>query len=603
MRMLASSICMVALAAGWSSVVLPATGQEASGGAVDREDSHGIATAATSGALDQPHPEESAQGRATPRALSFLPDSYPDQARILRGDVDPYEAFEPVPESWASRPGMFAEADTLKAFGHMREAAARDGVDLVILSAFRSFQHQRSIWDQKWLERETGEAAVGPHDRAVDIMRYSSMPGTSRHHWGTDLDLNALTNDWFDTLKGKRVYDWMKTHAADYGFCEVYSARAGRRLTGYEPERWHWSYIPTASRYLAAYVDETGTELAGFEGEMAAHEIDWLDDYVLGINPDCLWKASDIGRGRPLPPPLLAAALEATGPAGAARAETVETCPPEGWTRAQMVRWKDSEFPYDPPEAAGGYALMLAGCLGDPDPALRDEIAYTGISQLLRSADVGEADLRTLRAMLLDRISPEAIDPEGFSRPFAALALSEVARTDRISPWMSDAERTELVSVATAYLRSVRDYRGYVDGEGWRHGIAHGADLLMQLSLNPEIGHEAGKDIAAAVLDAISREDAPAFVFDEPRRLARPLLHLVDRGLLTEAELTPLFKVAADPAPLQTWADAFRSEQALARRHNLKAFGYVLLTAVNSASGSSLSGLEPGATHILATLP
>ena len=117
-------------------------------------------------------------------------------------------------------------------------------------------------------------------------MRYSSMPGTSRHHWGTDFDINALNNRWFDTPEGKPVYDWMKAHAAEYGFCEVYSARDGRRQTGYEPERWHWSYIPTASRYLAAYVEARDAQPRGFEGDVAAPQINWLTDYVLGINPD-----------------------------------------------------------------------------------------------------------------------------------------------------------------------------------------------------------------------------------------------------------------------------------------------------------------------------
>ena len=82
-----------------------------------------------------------------------LPEDYPDKTRVLRGDIDPYDVFWEVPEQWATRAGMYAEYNTLEAYGRMREAALRDGVELVIISAFRSFDHQRVIWENKWRER------------------------------------------------------------------------------------------------------------------------------------------------------------------------------------------------------------------------------------------------------------------------------------------------------------------------------------------------------------------------------------------------------------------------------------------------------------------
>lgn len=527
---------------------------------------------------------------------AIYPDAYPDRARILRGDIDPSELFVEIPEDWASRPGMYAEPETFAAFAKMREAAAAEGVYLTVISAFRSFDHQREIWNRKWREREENGDLLQPGERARDIMRYSSMPGTSRHHWGTDIDLNALTNSYFDTADGKRVYDWMKAHAAEYGFCEVYSARGSIRETGYEPERWHWSYIPTASRYLAAYVGAGAGELGGFEGDEAAREVKWFDDYVLGINPECLWKASDAGTGRPLPPPLLAAVREA-------RAEPDSgACLPDGWTRAGSVRWKDSEFPLDEDADAGAYALSLTECLGDPDPVLRDEIAFGGISHILRSGRVNEEGLRALKADLIERLDRPS-DPDGFEKPFAAIALSEVARTDRITPWMSEAERSELVTVGSTYLRGVRDYRGFVDGEGWRHGIAHGADLLMQLSLNPALPEGSAQPMMVAIGVQIASQEAPAYIFDEPRRLARPVIFLGQSGALSEAQLTAWFTEIASPAPLASWDEAFKSEAALARRHNLRAFGYAVLTAVNSSPQGALDALKPGATHLLTTVP
>ena len=132
-----------------------------------------------------------------------------------------------------------------------------------------------------------------------------------------------------------------------------------------------------------------------------------------------------------------------------------------------------------------------------------------------------------LLARLSASVNAHRIDTEaggnGFLAPFAALVLSEVARTDRVEPWMSDEQRAALVETGASYVESVRDYRGFIEGEGWRHGVAHGADLLMQLSLNPAIGEEEAERIMRAVGSQIASNEAPAFIFDEPRRLARLL--------------------------------------------------------------------------------
>ncbi|RIJ31006.1 DUF2785 domain-containing protein [Henriciella algicola] len=540
------------------------------------------------------------------RPKLFLPDDYPDRTRILRGDVDPYDVFWEVPESWAVRSGMYAEYDTLEAYGRMREAAARDGVHLVILSAFRSFRHQRFIWENKWQDRYERLAGVSPRDIALNIMRYSAMPGTSRHHWGTDLDLNAFNNAYFDTPEGKPVYDWLKAHAGEYGFCEVYSPRASGRQIGYEPERWHWSYIPTASRYLAAYVEAAEAAPHGFAGDEAVPEIDWLSEFVLGIDPECLWDPEQEGKGRALPAPLILSSMDAPADEAVATDRPLleaGQCIPEGWTHDILLRWKESGYPLTEGEGAAGYLAMLEHCLADPNPDIRDGIAYEGITDILRSDRAEEAELRELKQRLLTRLANTENDPLGFSRPFAALALAEVARTDRIEAWMSQGERRTLLAAGADYTANVRDYRGFIEGEGWRHGVAHGADLLMQLSLNPEIGEGEAFMIAKAVFDAIGSREAPVFVSEEPQRLARPILFLVQRGLLTEEQIAIWMEVLADPAPHESWEEALADGEAKARRENIRAFAAILLETAEGKEEADLDAVVTGAEHLLDRVP
>ncbi|MEP7210651.1 MAG: M15 family metallopeptidase, partial [Alphaproteobacteria bacterium] len=159
---------------------------------------------------------------------------------------------------------------------------------------FRSFNDQKRIWNDKWTGKTSVEGGKlprtvpDPKTRAEKILEFSAMPGTSRHHWGTDFDLNDLSNGYFALGKGRVIHDWLTAYAAEYGFCQVYSPKGPDRQRGYNREDWHWSYLPVASRYLAAYPNVVGYErLTGFEGASTAKAIEVIPNYVQGINPDC----------------------------------------------------------------------------------------------------------------------------------------------------------------------------------------------------------------------------------------------------------------------------------------------------------------------------
>lgn len=228
---------------------------------------------------------------AAPAPSSHIPLKY------LIGDVDPAKdaKFAKIPEKYLGGSRVWGHKDAVEAFVRMAEDAAANGYELKIVSAFRSFSDQKKIWEDKW----NGKTPVGgkklnvslpdPKARAIKILEFSSMPGTSRHHWGTDFDLNSLNNSYFNTRDGKRLYDWLVGHAANYGFCQVYSPKgAGGRATGYEEEKWHWSYMPVASWYLKQYPTDVGYErLTGFEGSSSAKDIDTIPNYVQAINPEC----------------------------------------------------------------------------------------------------------------------------------------------------------------------------------------------------------------------------------------------------------------------------------------------------------------------------
>ena len=190
--------------------------------------------------------------------------------------------------------GAYLHRETYEAFKVMYDSAKADGVTLTIRSATRNFYRQKQIWEGKWggARRVGGknlsQSVPDYKERALTILLYSSMPGTSRHHWGTDMDLNAFENSYFESGKGLKEYNWLVENAHKFGFGQPYTEKGENRPNGYEEEKWHWSYLPLAKKYLAAYGNQITLDMIeGFQGAEVATDISVIENYVFGINEEC----------------------------------------------------------------------------------------------------------------------------------------------------------------------------------------------------------------------------------------------------------------------------------------------------------------------------
>lgn len=219
-----------------------------------------------------------------------------DLAYVM-GKFDPasHPDFVEINPEHASRKGMFLRRDVYDAFKNMYGAALKDGIRLRIVSAARNFDVQKGIWEAKWTGarliengKNASEAYPDPVERALKILEYSSMPGSSRHHWGTDMDLNDLNPEWFQSGEGKKIHDWLTANGAAYGFCQPYSPKGKDRLFGYNEEQWHWSYMPVSTVLTELARQKLKDDMiSGFEGANTASQIGVVQKYVLGINPAC----------------------------------------------------------------------------------------------------------------------------------------------------------------------------------------------------------------------------------------------------------------------------------------------------------------------------
>jgi len=288
--------------------------------------------------------------------------------------------------------------------------------------------------------------------------------------------------------------------------------------------------------------------------------------------------------------------------AGLAYQPALAKCPPPGHDRASLESLKSKGFEIPDDGARQALALELVPCLSEPVPELRDGIAFEAYYTWMRAKKLDLATRTQLLKQLSAMLEPGQADRGGFRQPFAALVLSEVARTDRAEPWLSATQRAELIDSAASYVTSVRDYRGFDSKEGWRHGVAHGADLLMQLVLNPAVDQSGIDRLLAAVASQVAPPGDHSYIDGEPQRLARPVLFAAQRGRFTAEEWTAWFAKLADPAPLASWGDAYRSREGLARRHNLLAFLQALYVNALESGDEKVQLLMPGVRAALKEL-
>lgn len=179
-------------------------------------------------------------------------------------------------KEWTRYNGMHIQRTTLTAFKRMQSDALRSSVKIEIVSGYRSFSRQKYIWERKWRSSEC--AQMPTKQRALHILRYSSMPGTSRHHWGTDIDINSVSLKYFQTKEGRKVYEWLSKNASKYGFHQPYISG---RSKGYSDEPWHWSFSQVANKYHNLYLNTiVNGDIKGFLASEIALEIDVIDGWV-----------------------------------------------------------------------------------------------------------------------------------------------------------------------------------------------------------------------------------------------------------------------------------------------------------------------------------
>jgi LAS superfamily LD-carboxypeptidase LdcB len=192
-------------------------------------------------------------------------------------------------------------------FTELRSQALRAGFDIVPASSFRDFDRQLTLWNAKYRgERELLDtegrpvtaSALSPAQRVETIAIWSALPGASRHHWGTDLDLidrNTMSEGYRVRLEQTEYAPggvfhpmavWLEANAAKFGFFRPFRGIE----SAVPPEPWHYSYALTAEparAQLTAEILREALQSCAIEGrEFVLARLDELHGrFVARIDP------------------------------------------------------------------------------------------------------------------------------------------------------------------------------------------------------------------------------------------------------------------------------------------------------------------------------
>ena len=158
--------------------------------------------------------------------------------------------------------GFNLRKETADSLAKLITEAKKNGFSPYVASSYRNYDHQKRIWDNKYV-KFTQQQKLSPSQAIQKIILYSTIPGTSRHHWGTDFDIIDAAKGIVDNPLNEKHFNkngvyhnfklWMNENAESFGFYEVYTNDKNRKGFNYEP--WHFSYLTTSCEMLREYIN------------------------------------------------------------------------------------------------------------------------------------------------------------------------------------------------------------------------------------------------------------------------------------------------------------------------------------------------------------
>ena len=175
--------------------------------------------------------------------------------------------------------------------------------------------------------------------------------------------------------------------------------------------------------------------------------------------------------------------------------------------------------------------------IGSTDAELRDQLIYQKFCDLILGDHVPNEKLKEIglkcigEQHLLYRLGENDTDAV-FTRSFSALVIVLILMKDKERGFLSSSEWKDIYDATVHYLKEEKDVRGYVEGKGWAHSIAHGADLLTAVVEHPTYKQELFQECLDTIACCLLRENV--YTDDEDERLIFAIEAMMEKGLTEE---------------------------------------------------------------------
>lgn len=236
-----------------------------------------------------------------------------------------------------------------------------------------------------------------------------------------------------------------------------------------------------------------------------------------------------------------------------------------------------------------GYSLaelrqVIFSYLGNPDPELRDDIAYMIYANWLKRGMFSKEEVWGHVNELLENLKQGLGETESdsvFLRAFSVLFLAEIVHNDNKKPFLEKTQIQLILSEGLSYLAAEKDPRGHIPVKGWAHALAHTADLLMVLGRNSKTDSADLEKVLTGIAAKLVDSTNWVYIHGEDERLVNAVMMILGRDVISVDFLKTWLKSLTEPE--RSWNGAYMDEAQAKAFHNVRNFLRSLLVSLLKA--------------------
>lgn len=235
----------------------------------------------------------------------------------------------------------------------------------------------------------------------------------------------------------------------------------------------------------------------------------------------------------------------------------------------------DSDYAVPPQYGVQSFTNELLSYLGTSDASVREGPSFDVLSVWIDRGYYSAEEMRHIASQMflnLDTGLGEQESNSVFLRSYSILVLNMLLERDNQQPFLTEAEVGHWLEQGLAYLRAEQDLRGYVQGKGWAHAVAHTADFFTFLAQNRYLHKSGCSSILDAIADKISTPTEHIYLYLEDERLAYTVLTLLRKDTLRTSDFAAWLDGLARIVGRTPWSEIYKARQDASARYNTVTF-------------------------------